>query len=469
MVRSVWQPLTLSQIPCQQWQRQSIVFRLTNGPLAAWRQGSWLMQWAEPLGALLVSLVFVVGPLVSTSLIGILLLACAGFWAILTVTEDWRHPQAILTPIHLLVLLYWAISTVAMALSPVREAAFTGWVELTLYLLLFALAAKLLRSHIGRRVQDAFVGVYLHISLMVSAYGIRQWYFGADPLATWTDPESTAAEITRVYSVLGNPNLLAGYLIPAVALSMGAIFAWRRLTCKALAVGMFVVNSVCLILTYSRGGWIGFLAAGFVFVLMLVYWWTPKLPQKWRIFAIPGVLGASAAVVVLAVLFVDPIRDRAMSIFAGREDSSNNFRMNVWAAVVEMIRDRPILGIGPGNDAFNQVYPLYMRPNYSALSAYSVFLEVAVETGFIGLASFLWFLLVSFAGGWRQVCALRDNRNSQGYWLMAALAAMVGLMVHGLVDTVWYRPQINTVWWLCVAIAASYLPIRAMEDGKVET
>ncbi len=168
------------------------------------------------------------------------------------------------------------------------------------------------------------------------------------------------------------------------------------------------------------------------------------------------------------MLFVDPIRDRAMSIFAGREDSSNNFRMNVWAAVIDMIRDRPILGIGPGNDAFNQVYPLYMRPNYSALSAYSVFLEVAVETGFIGLASFLWFLLVSFASGWRQVCALRDRSNPQGYWLMATLAAMVGLMVHGLVDTVWYRPQINTVWWLCVAIAASYLPTRAIEEGKVE-
>jgi len=46
---------------------------------------------------------------------------------------------------------------------------------------------------------------------------------------------------------------------------------------------------------------------------------------------------------------------------AGRADSSNNFRINVWAAVVEMIRDRPILGIGPGNTAFNKIYPLYQR------------------------------------------------------------------------------------------------------------
>ena len=39
-----------------------------------------------------------------------------------------------------------------------------------------------------------------------------------------------------------------------------------------------------------------------------------------------------------------------------------------------MIKDRPILGIGPGNDAFNMVYPLYQRPNLITPSgAYSVF------------------------------------------------------------------------------------------------
>jgi len=52
-------------------------------------------------------------------------------------------------------------------------------------------------------------------------------------------------------------------------------------------------------------------------------------------------------VIIATVLFVEPVRDRVFSIFAGRADSSNNFRINVWAAVVEMIRDRPILGIGP--------------------------------------------------------------------------------------------------------------------------
>lgn len=130
--------------------------------------------------------------------------------------------------------------------------------------------------------------------------------------------------------------------------------------------------------------------------------------------------------------------------------------MNVWAAVVEMIRDRPILGIGPGNDAFNKIYPLYMRPRYSALSAYSLFLEIAVETGFVGLLTFLWLLVVTFNQGVQQLSRLRASANPQAFWLMGAIASMAGTIAHNLVDTVIYRPEISTLWWLMVAIIASY-------------
>ena len=65
-------------------------------------------------------------------------------------------------------------------------------------------------------------------------------------------------------------------------------------------------------------------------------------------------------------------------------------------------------------------------------------------------------LLVTFNQGVLQLKRLRDADNPQGYWLIGAIAAMVGLIGHGLVDTVWYRPQVNTIWWLMVAIIASY-------------
>lgn len=450
-MRNIFQPVVgfLSDLPLYRWGSASYLHSVI-GSLEHLRPGSILMQWAEPIAALLIGILFALSPFVSTTLIGVLLLACGGYWMLISLCDD---SQSGFTPIHLLVLLYWGIATVATAMSPVKKAAFVGWTKLTLYLLLFALIAKVLRD---RRWRSRLITLYLHIATLVSIEGLRQWRYGADALATWTDPESTLAKVTRVYSYLGNPNLLAGYLLPAVALSIAAIFAWRALMPKALAITMTVVNSLCLILTFSRGGWIGFVVTGCALTLMLGYWWSVKLPQRWRKWAMPVVLGAIASAMILAVMFVEPVRMRVASIFAGREDSSNNFRMNVWAAVLDMIRDRPIIGIGPGNAAFNKIYPLYMRPKYTALSAYSIVLETAVETGLIGLAAFAWLVLLCIYQGLTQLKRLRDENRGEGYWLIAAIAIVCGMIAHGAVDTVWYRPQVNTLWWLAVALIASY-------------
>ncbi|MEW6493768.1 MAG: IctB family putative bicarbonate transporter [Cyanobacteriota bacterium] len=465
-MNSVWQQLTLSNLQLYQWRGASYLYQLV-GLLQSWRRGSLLLQWAEPIGALLVALVFALAPFVSNALIGVLLFAGAAFWVLLTLSDETVYPQRgqqqglplRVTPIHLVVLLYWSIAIVATALSPVKVAAAKGLVKLTLYLLFFALMARILRSP---RFRSWIITLFLLISLIVSVYGLRQWFFGADALATWVDPTSTSAKLTRVYSYLGNPNLLAGYLIPAVTLSLAAVFAWQGWLPKALAVTTFVVNSACLIVTFSRGGWIGFLVCLFVFLVLLVYWYSVQLPPKWRTLAMPVVLGGSATVIVLAAMFVEPVRDRVASMFVGREDSSNNFRINVWSAVIEMIRDRPFIGIGPGNDAFNKIYPLYMRPRFSALSAYSILLEVAVETGLIGFSCFLWLLIVTVNQGIEQLNRLRTLANPDGFFLMGAIASMFGMLAHGFVDTVWYRPQVNTLWWLTIAIIASfYIPVSA--------
>ncbi|MEO1373811.1 MAG: IctB family putative bicarbonate transporter [Cyanobacteria bacterium J06635_10] len=449
-----WQQFTLSSLPLKQYITTSYLHRLVVGLLSSWRQTSILLQWGDAIAVVILSLVYILAPFVSNALIGLLLIACVGFWLLLTLADSPASKNATgVTPIHLLVFFYWGIATVATSLSPVKKAAFAGWTKLTLYLLLFALCARLLKSS---RIRSWLIAVYLHISLIVSVYGLRQWFFGAKALATWVDPTSSLSKTTRVYSYLGNPNLLAGYLLPALILSFIAIFAWRSRLTKALALTMFIVNGACLVLTFSRGGWIGLVVSFLVLLVLLVYWWSIDMPPFWRTWSMPILLGSLVTVFVLAVLFVEPVRERVLSIFAGRGDSSNNFRINVWAAVIEMIKDRPVIGIGPGNSAFNKVYPLYQRPNYTALSAYSVFLEIAVETGLIGFVGFLWLLIVTFNSGLVQLRRLRLERNVQGLWLIGGITVLVGMLGHGLVDTVWYRPQVNTLWWLMVGLVASY-------------
>lgn len=459
----VWQRFTLSCLPLKQYLTTSYVHRFLVGLLSSWRQGSILIQWGDTIAAALLSVVYALAPFVSTTLIGLLLTACVGFWLLLTLSDEAAPRIPSVTPIHLLVLLYWAVAAVATALSPVKKAAINDLTTLTLYLLLFALCARVLRSP---RLRSWMIVLYLHVSLIVSIYGMRQWFFGAPPLATWVDQESAFSKTTRVYSYLGNPNLLAGYLLPAVVFSLVAVFVWQGWIKKALALTMFVVNTACLILTFSRGGWIGLVVALLIVMGLLVYWWSIEMPPFWRTWSLPIILGGLIGVLLLAMIFVEPVRLRVLSIFADRKDSSNNFRRNVWDAVFEMIRDRPIIGIGPGHGSFNKIYPLYQHPRYTALSAYSILLEVTVETGFIGLAAFLWLLIVTFNTAFLQMQRLRKLRSADGFWLIGAIATMAGMLAHGTVDTVFYRPEVNSVWWLVVGLIASYYTYTPLDQSQ---
>ena len=444
----LWQQITLQTLPLYQWRTASYVARIV-GALQGWRSGSVLLQWGDGITLGLLGILFAAAPYISTTLISVLLVGCIGFWALLTLAETREKEGWGLTPIHLTVMAYWGISAIATGLSPVRMAALEGLSKLTLYLLIFVVMARVLRLEKWR---SALIAIYLHTALLVSCYGIRQWIFGAPALATWSDPDSEMGNFTRAYSFLGNPNLLSSYLMPAVAYSLMAIFSWVGMYRKALAAVMFAANLACVAFTYSRGGWIG-LVLMFGTIALLLGYWMNLYRKKW---VLPSILGGLISVIMISVVFVPPIRNRVLSIFIGRGDSSNNFRMNVWQSVMEMIKARPVLGIGPGNDAFNKVYPLYARTRFTALSAYSVLLEIAVETGLIGLTCFLWMLLVTFTQGGLQLQRLRNTANPQGLWLIGAIGAMVGLLGQGVVDTVWYRPQVNILWWMAVAIVASF-------------
>ncbi|MGA0197716.1 MAG: hypothetical protein ACO3NK_01070, partial [Prochlorotrichaceae cyanobacterium] len=108
ILTSVWSTLTFSWIPLSEWYRRSFLFR-TLGHFAAWRQGSWLLQWSDGIGAVLISLVLLLAPFVPNSLTAIFLLAVAAFWGVLTFTTPVGQG---ITPLN-----FWSPSTGALRRS----------------------------------------------------------------------------------------------------------------------------------------------------------------------------------------------------------------------------------------------------------------------------------------------------------------------------------------------------------------
>jgi putative inorganic carbon (HCO3(-)) transporter len=374
-------------------------------------------------------------PLVTRGGLSLLIAACGLLWILWAL----RTPAQGLGPIHLWLLGVLAVAILATGFSPVPVAAFKGLMKLVSYLGVYALMRQLLAT--APLWWDRITAALLAGQLVTSVIGIRQLYGDPGALARWSDANSMAEGTIRIYSTLDNPNLLGGFLLPTLPLAVVALLRWPGLARRLFALASLVLGLVALVLTYSRGAWMGMVLALAAIGLFLVLRLSRSWPPLWRrLFPILLLAGGTAALVVL-VAAVEPLRVRVLSLVAGREDSSNNFRLNVWSAALEMIQARPVLGIGPGNTAFNLIYPLYQQPKFNALSAYSIPLEWAVEAGIPGLLAGVGLFLCAVRAGLRQL----GGEGPLALPSLAAVAMFLGLAVQGLTDTIFFRPEVQLV------------------------
>jgi putative inorganic carbon (HCO3(-)) transporter len=384
-------------------------------------------------------------PLVSRAGLSLLILACGLLWLVWSLCT----PPGPLGRIDRWLLVVIGIALLATGFSPVPAAALKGLLKLLSYLAVYALMERLLLA--SPRWWDRGVAALLAGQLVTCVIGIRQLYGDTGALARWSDPNSVAEGTVRIYATLGNPNLLGGYLLPILPLAAVALLRWPGAIRRLFALTAFVLGLVALVLTYSRGAWLGMVASLAVLGLLLAMRRTVDWPPLLRRLLPLLLLAGAALVLVVLVSRVEPLRVRFASLLAGREDSSNNFRLNVWASALAMIRDRPWLGIGPGNNAFNLVYPLYQQPKFNALSAYSIPLELAVEAGIPGLLAGLGLYLEALRSG----LAHWAGRGPLVLPALGAVAVLLGLGVQGLTDTIFFRPEVQLVALFCLATLAA--------------
>ena len=346
-------------------------------------------------------------------------------------------------------LLILGIAVVTTGFSPVPMAAAKGLLKLLSYMSVYALIRKLLATNPSW--WDHLLAGLLSGGLLSSVLALRQLYASTEELASWADPNSISTGTIRIYGPLGNPNLLAGYLLPLLPLAAVALWRWKGIGSRLFAGTTLVLGVSATVWTYSRGGWLGMLAGLATLMLLLILRSTRHWPPIWRRLLPLAVLLLAAALLAVAATKLEPIRTRVASLLAGRGDSSNNFRINVWLAAIDMIQDRPWLGIGPGNTAFNNIYPLYQQPKFNALSAYSVPLELLVEMGLPGLIAASGLLWSTFRSGLRGLTLPPPAAGAA----LASLAAIIGLLTQGITDTIFFRPEVQLIGWFCLATLAA--------------
>jgi O-antigen ligase len=114
--------------------------------------------------------------------------------------------------------------------------------------------------------------------------------------------------------------------------------------------------------------------------------------------------------------------------------STNHQRIEIWMGIVQMVKARPLLGVGIGN--FNLLYPFYQTQQALATyggsthfirQAHNEYLQFAAELGLPGLAVFIWFTIILVNGLLRRISTARDPHTAVIYLglLGSALAVLV--------------------------------------------
>ncbi len=339
------------------------------------------------------------------------------------------------------------------------------WVEV---LALYVLVANEL-SGPWRRV---LVAVLLGTGALAAVQGIAQFLLQSGP-----EEFILFGRFMRAYGTFEQPNPYAGYLGLTLPVAVGMIFAGlvttdRRIQTRWLvwAGGTGVLMAAALVMSWSRGAWLGAAAALGVIVIAVV-------ARSGRTAVLGMVLVVLLAYLVLAsgLSLLPPSVVQRFSDFVpylgvldvrGMEVTDANYavleRMAHWQSALAMWTDHPWFGVGIGN--YEVAYAQYALPQWSLPlgHAHNYYLNIGAEAGAIGLLAYLGLVGAALLQSWR---AARTACGWRWGVALGVLGVLVHLSVHSVFDNLFVHAMYLQLAILLGLIALERAPLAVGERG----
>ena len=340
--------------------------------------------------------------------------------------------------VNLPLLAYFACSLASLVTAYDRELSLFG-----LCLLAQVLAVFLYVANTTRTAEDfEFVLTMLLCGLLLQGAIMAATRIVADDLYFSRFVVSRIDNTNlRVGGTIGSPITAAGYLGLMLPTAVGVFACRNKRWLKTLALMSFVSGTTGLVLTLSRGGWIGVSLATTALIYLC---WRRRLISA----RLPLVVGGIA--ILAGVVFAPAILGRLTEDDRGSAEA----RLPLMKLASYLIVDHPVFGVGVNNcQEAGQSYrglPEFREEWY--YTVHNKYLVVLAEVGVVGFIAYLAFLCSTIRIGWRSWLRL-DSRLAPA--VLGMTLAIVGQMVHMTVDVFNSRPQVQMLWLVAGLIAAA--------------
>lgn len=356
------------------------------------------------------------------------------------------------TPVNIWVAIFLMVYAICAVTSLIPMSSIKVALVVGVYILMYFIVINSIET---KKQLNAMLYIFVFGGLIVALYGIYQYVFGTIITTSWIDSQLFENIRTRIYSTFENPNVLAEYLLLVIPICISLCISSKKWASR-IGLGLVAcIMLVCLALTYSRGCYIGILIAGVVFALML---------------NIRFILLMIAGLIALPFVLPQTIIARFSSI-GNMKDSSTQYRLSIWESSVAVIKDFWYKPIGQGTDVFNMVYPLYAQNGVGAQHAHNWYLQMAIETGIVGIFALIGMVFRFFQyllNGIKKAVQFADR-----VLLIGFTSGLIGFLIEGIFDNTWYNYRVILIFWIFIALAVRAKKFvdeeeRMLDDKSIE-
>ncbi len=317
------------------------------------------------------------------------------------------------------------------------------------FMLMYFLIANLFRKY---SLVDKAIKLIVFSASIVAIIGIFERGMGAVNVS-WVDTAVFAEIGTRVTSLFNNPNMLSIYFVLAFPFLLHRLVSSKTGRERLLYLLCALSLVLCTVFTWSRGAWLGLIVGACLFFICY------NIKTIWVL--LMGIITAP----LWSMLLPGAVIERALSI-ASLSDSSVLYRIYTWRGVGRMLSDFLFSGIGTGESAFTEVFPMYAYSGTeSVMHSHNLYLEIMVQLGIAGL---LVFAAVMFF--YMQKCfahiKITSNENSSRITVIAGFSSIAGACVMGLTDHIWYNYRVFLFFWVIIGITCASVRINSAQTEK---